>query len=318
MDVEKAHALQTEIAGNLYTVLRALGGERIVYLWARVSGESLAVGRLIAADGGETRPAMPRDLPSAFLELKRTMVHEQGGTWFSAEFTVSADGDFEVDYNYDRRVWFDGADPFAPGSQPDDADWAAELELFPRVPEAVPAWLGGTAEQAPTRPPEPGRPTEEVDTEPVAPPADPGEHRSPVDEAEALLRAASEPPAAPGPDESAIAAALAVRPPLPERLRGLAETSTWPPVLAKVVAETERALPTSTDPRRLEREVLDAVLAAALDLDAPTKRMWTELIDVTDLPKPPRFGGGSGRMRQELTGAIEELVRAEVRGRLEA
>ncbi len=309
MDVEKAHALQTEIAGNLYTVLRALGGERIVYLWARVSGESLAVGRLIAADGGESRPAMPRDLPSAFLELKRTMVHEQGGTWFSAEFTVSADGDFEVDYNYDRRVWFDGADPFAPGSQPDDADWAAELELFPRVPEAVPVWLGG--EVAPVVPD-----ATQVDTEPVVPPA--ATHRSPVDEAEALLRAASEPLAAPGPDESAIAAALAVRPPLPERLRGLAETSTWPPVLAKVVAETERALPTSTDPRRLEREVLDAVLAAALDLDAPTKRMWTELIEVADLPKPPRFGGGSGRMRQELTGAIEELVRAEVRGRLDA
>lgn len=309
MDVEKAHALQTEIAGDLYTVLRALGGERIVYLWARVSGESLALGRLMAADGSESRPAMPRDLPSAFLELKRTMVHEQGGTWFSAEFTVSADGDFEVDYNYDRRVWFDGADPFAPGSQPDDADWAAELELFPRVPEAVPEWLGGEAASAVPE-------STQVDTEPVVPPAP--EHRSPVDEAEALLRAASEPPAAPGPDESAIAAALAVRPPLPERLRGLAETSTWPPVLAKVVAETERALPTSTDPRRLEREVLDAVLAAALDLDAPTKRMWTELIDVTDLPKPPRFGGGSGRMRQELTGAIEELVRAEVRGRLEA
>ncbi len=314
MDVEKAHALQTEIAGDLYTVLRALGGQRVVYFWGRVSGESLAIGRLIGQDGAETRPAMPRDLPSAFLELKRTMVHEQGGTWFSAEFSVTADGDFEVDYNYDRRIWLDGADPFMPGAQPDDADWAAELELFPRVPEAVPAWLGGDPGLAQPQPLQP----EVAAVAPEPTPFDDPGHRSPVDEAEELLRAASAPPAAPGPDEAVVAAALAVRPPLPEQLQGLAQTATWPPVLAKVVAETERALPRSTDPRRLEREVLDAVLAAALDLDAPTKRMWTELIEVADLPKPPRFGGGSGRMRTELTGAIEQLVRAEVRGRLEA
>lgn len=70
-------------------------------------------------------------------DLRAAMYRPGAGTWFTARFSVFADGRITTDFDYDNEPTYD----FAPNS------WIADAENFPRTPENTPAWLTAKVEQ---------------------------------------------------------------------------------------------------------------------------------------------------------------------------
>jgi hypothetical protein len=73
------------------------------------------------------------DFAAAFHELRRLMYRPGPGTWFSARLTVSDQGDYRSDYDFDHKPRFDP--PVARQLYLDD------LRAFPRDPSRIPAWV---------------------------------------------------------------------------------------------------------------------------------------------------------------------------------
>lgn len=68
-----------------------------------------------------------------FAELRRLMYREDIGTWFSARLTVTDQGDYRSDYDYDNEPRFD------PPASPEL--FVKDLRTFPRAPSRVPPWV---------------------------------------------------------------------------------------------------------------------------------------------------------------------------------
>lgn len=64
-------------------------------------------------------------------DLRDSMYQEGVGTWYTATFTLTSDGQLETDFDYDEAP-FDG--DFTPEMLEDDQ------EAYPRSPENLPAW----------------------------------------------------------------------------------------------------------------------------------------------------------------------------------
>lgn len=73
------------------------------------------------------------DFAELFAEERRLMYREDEGTWFSARLTVTDQGDYRSDYDYDHEPRFD---PPVPRDL-----FIRDLEVFPRHPSRVPSWL---------------------------------------------------------------------------------------------------------------------------------------------------------------------------------
>ncbi|MFV2196707.1 hypothetical protein [Nocardiopsis sp. LOL_012] len=84
-------------------------------------------------DGRVHRFPVPGGVEAAAAGMKRVCYRPGRGTWMSMDFTVRRTGRYDVDY--DHSVEPVGA------ALPDPADYARELERFPRAEECVPAWL---------------------------------------------------------------------------------------------------------------------------------------------------------------------------------
>lgn len=73
------------------------------------------------------------DLRRAFTALRRTMYQPGKGTWFTARFTLTREGHFSTDFDFDGEPQWQapvGAEAYA-----------RDLEEFPRTPENTPEWL---------------------------------------------------------------------------------------------------------------------------------------------------------------------------------
>ena len=73
------------------------------------------------------------DFAGLFAELRRLMYRPDAGTWFSARLTVSDQGDYRSDYDFDNEPRFDP--PVAPDL------YLKDLQAFPRHPSRIPGWL---------------------------------------------------------------------------------------------------------------------------------------------------------------------------------
>jgi hypothetical protein len=73
------------------------------------------------------------DFADSFARLRRLMYREDRGTWFSARLTVTDQGDYRSDYDFDNEPRFD------PPVSPDL--FVKDLQEFPRDPSRVPAWV---------------------------------------------------------------------------------------------------------------------------------------------------------------------------------
>ncbi|WP_155989191.1 hypothetical protein [Nocardiopsis sp. CNT312] len=84
-------------------------------------------------DGRVHRFPVPGGVETAAAGLKRVCYRPGRGTWMSMDFTVQRTGRYDVDY--DHSVEPEHA------ALPAPADYARELERFPRADQCVPAWL---------------------------------------------------------------------------------------------------------------------------------------------------------------------------------
>src|SRR5690349_18496031 len=72
-----------------------------------------------------------RDAKRLLGELRTRMYRPGEGTWYTATVVVRATGGTTIDFDDDHEP----ESRFAPVS------WLADLDRFPRTPEATPAWL---------------------------------------------------------------------------------------------------------------------------------------------------------------------------------
>ncbi len=73
------------------------------------------------------------DFATLFAGLRRLMYRSGPGTWFSARLTVSDQGDYRSDYDFDHQPRFD------PPAPPDF--YRDDLRAFPRDPSKIPPWM---------------------------------------------------------------------------------------------------------------------------------------------------------------------------------
>ena len=73
------------------------------------------------------------EFAALFAQERRLMYRQDSGAWFSARVTVTDQGDYRSDYDYEHEPRFD---------PPVSRDlFVKDLEVFPRHPSHVPAWL---------------------------------------------------------------------------------------------------------------------------------------------------------------------------------
>lgn len=146
--VARQGELQVQIARELFGLLGGLAWRRAELVWSSAGGVSEVALRTWDEAGDPDEPdVQPAGIDALFRELKETMSSPDAGAWLSAGLTLTVEGQYNYDYNYDRRFYWDSGldDMFAgpgPGVDvwPDDDMWVAEFAAFPRRPEAMPAW----------------------------------------------------------------------------------------------------------------------------------------------------------------------------------
>jgi hypothetical protein len=86
------------------------------------------------ADGSRQAKAVRgADLRKAFMALRRLFYQPGKGTWFTAEFTLTQEGHFSTDFDFDNEPdWKIPAGAVA---------YARDLQDFPRDSEHTPEWL---------------------------------------------------------------------------------------------------------------------------------------------------------------------------------
>ncbi|MEU4742639.1 hypothetical protein AB0G02_19550 [Actinosynnema sp. NPDC023658] len=84
-------------------------------------------------DGSTPEVMPPEGLNAAFQEMRQVLYQPGRGTWFSARCVVNAPVRIDITYNFDHDPRFDPPVPAA--------DFARDLQVFPRDEAFVPDWL---------------------------------------------------------------------------------------------------------------------------------------------------------------------------------
>ena len=84
-------------------------------------------------DGSTPEVLPPAGLNAAFAELRQLLYRPDRGTWFSARCVVNAPSRIDINYNLDHDPLFLPPVPVA--------DFARDLQTFPRHDDFVPSWL---------------------------------------------------------------------------------------------------------------------------------------------------------------------------------
>jgi hypothetical protein len=119
--------------GTIDTIARALTAD-LPAGWREVTGvyrSTMSYAELDATVDGAQLDPLPDGLEDDFEALRRKMYQPGKGTWLTASISVTSDGHFATDFDYETEpAW----------SMPVDAGiYAAELAEFPR--DDVPAWM---------------------------------------------------------------------------------------------------------------------------------------------------------------------------------
>jgi hypothetical protein len=118
------------------------GFDRIEAEISIAGGVSSGKKRLYRPDGTYDSVMGKRDSNLRARELREAMYRPGAGTWFTAWFTVTAEGKLSTRFDYDN--------------EPELGHFAAEayradLDEFPRTPQNTPDWLAAILAGAPTR-----------------------------------------------------------------------------------------------------------------------------------------------------------------------
>ncbi|GAA1347050.1 hypothetical protein [Saccharothrix algeriensis] len=93
-------------------------------------------------DGSTPEVLPPEELTAAFQEMRRVLHQPGRGTWFSCRCVVNAPVRIDITYNFDHDPLFSPPVPAA--------DFARDLEVFPRDEVFLPDWLRAKLAEAAT------------------------------------------------------------------------------------------------------------------------------------------------------------------------
>lgn len=126
----------TEI-GVIDTIARALVAE-LPAGWRAVSAVYRATSSYAELDAdvdGSQVEVLPEGLEDHFEELRREMYRPGKGTWLTAQLTITSDGHFSTDFDYDNKPdW---------SIEVDERIYQDDLSVFPRDAENTPSWMRG-------------------------------------------------------------------------------------------------------------------------------------------------------------------------------
>jgi hypothetical protein len=91
-----------------------------------------------AAERSES-DVLPDGVGEAVRTLQHYMFSPAGGTWVSAELSVTSAGQGDARFNFDEEPRLPSPDEAETGLTPEEI--AAHLQTFPRPESAVPAWM---------------------------------------------------------------------------------------------------------------------------------------------------------------------------------
>ncbi|TWX40221.1 hypothetical protein ES689_01765 [Frigoribacterium sp. ACAM 257] len=162
MDVARQQDLQNQIAARVAESMADVDWAEATLFLLQVGDVSRTWVDALDAAGSAKQDLATPDVAALGTQLREAMADPERGTWFSLVLTLSSDGSFTARFNGERRVFDDAASPFeATGDDvvPSDADYAADLERFPRAEKYRPEWLPeGVTPAAPTAPTASGSP----------------------------------------------------------------------------------------------------------------------------------------------------------------
>ncbi|MEU4191947.1 immunity protein YezG family protein [Kribbella sp. NPDC026611] len=121
--------------GTIDRIARALVAE-LPAGWREVRGvyrSASSYAELDATVDGRYLDPLPEGLEDDFEELRREMYQPGKGTWLTARITITADGHFATDFDYDSVP--DWSMPV------DERIYTEDLSTFTRDPENVPVWM---------------------------------------------------------------------------------------------------------------------------------------------------------------------------------
>ncbi|ROS49597.1 hypothetical protein [Frigoribacterium sp. PhB24] len=120
----------------------AAGFDRIEAEISIVGGVSTGRKRLCRPDGTCDSVMGKRDSTLRARELREAMYRPGAGTWFTAWFAVTAEGNLRTRFDHDAEPELGqfGAEAYR-----------ADFDEFPRTPENTPDWLAAVLAGAPTR-----------------------------------------------------------------------------------------------------------------------------------------------------------------------
>lgn len=129
-------AEQNELLSQLATIALDNAPEG----WLRIFAEYRAVGNYVESgagikwpDGRVTQLALPDAFWNLFWKLRAGMAGQETGTWISSLFRIQQPGTYEVKFNREVEPRW--------AANPPAAEFARELEMFPRTPENIPDWF---------------------------------------------------------------------------------------------------------------------------------------------------------------------------------
>ncbi|MFD7159360.1 immunity protein YezG family protein [Kribbella sp. NPDC059898] len=121
--------------GVIDTIARALVAQ-LPAGWRQVSAVYRATSSYAELDAdvdGSQVEVLPEGLEDHFEELRREMYRPDKGTWLTAQLTITSDGHFATDFQYDERPdW---------SIQVDERIYQDDLSVFPRDRENIPSWM---------------------------------------------------------------------------------------------------------------------------------------------------------------------------------
>lgn len=116
--------------------------------WSKAQFRYLSISRYVESEGDYIDKAkgtqsirgVPDEVRNGFRALRTEMAkfHDTGHAWYTAVFTLTPDGKFKFDFDYDRLPAFD--------IMPDPEDWLDEFKHYPRpdLQAQIQDWIDGT------------------------------------------------------------------------------------------------------------------------------------------------------------------------------
>jgi hypothetical protein len=129
-DIQTIQALQLAIARSVIAEVDPGWDIAVVnYRQVATTGE----GSLITRTAGASRVhRFPFTAMRGFLQLRQSMATTEHGAWYSAVLTITAHGDLDFEFDYEREPTWN-----VPRER---SEYIEDLRLFPRKSDEIPPW----------------------------------------------------------------------------------------------------------------------------------------------------------------------------------